>query len=476
MSPSPRYNVVFIMTDQQSFNQVRAYGFPWMHTPNLDRLAASGCKFTSAFTTTPVCTPARAGLFTGMYSSSAGASCNEEPGYRTTEFLGQIVSRHGVAPGYVGKWHLNGLEGGYYGNGKPDGGFLPEYWYDGRRFINDVGEQGFQRWREGKDLQDSDCWGARVADRAVRFIEQHRDQRFLLCASFDEPHSPSSCPERFYKLYEGSKRPWQPNMGDRLDAKKPAVHFAYKEMKQKGGFVPDGQQPNNNLRYYGAVSFADEQIGRILDAVDRFCPDNTAVIFTTDHGDMQGSHTMTGKGPVMYEESIHVPLLIRVPGITTPGSTCESLISHIHLAPTICQLLGLPEHRQFQGRPLMPVLNDPKAEMDDAIFLEYGRFGLGHDNHWGFVPSRTIRTQRYKLVLNLCDKDELYDLAQDPGEMDNRIDDPALAEIRNQLHDRLLDWQDERMDPLRGQGWWGRPWRPDHRLNPFGRGRTPATA
>lgn len=474
MAANKPYNVVFIMTDQQSLNQLRCYGSPWMHTPNLDRLAASGCRFNRAFTTTPVCTPARAGLFTGMYASSAGASCNEEPGYRTTEFLGQIVGARGIAPAYIGKWHLNGLEGDYYGNGKPDGGFLPEYWYDGRRFINDVGPDGFRKWEEGKDLTDSDCWGTRLADRAVRFIEQYHNQPFLLVASFDEPHSPSSAPERFYKLYEGTKRPWQPNMGDRLDSKKPAIHFAYKEMKEKGGYVPDGQNPNNNPRNYGAVTFADEQIGRILDAIDRFCPDNTAVIFTTDHGDMQGSHTMTGKGPVMYEEAIHVPLLIRVPGMTTPGSTCDSLISQIHLAPTVCQLLGIEQHVQFQGRPLTPVLQNPAATMDDAVFLEYGRFGISHDNHWGFVPSRTIRTARYKLVLNLCDKDELYDLQQDPGEMDNRIDDVSLAEIRNQLHDRLLDWMTERMDPLRGQPWYGRPWRPDLRLSPVVNGRARA--
>ncbi len=224
----------------------------------------------------------------------------------------------------------------------------------------------------------------------------------------------------------------------------------------------------------GRSSFVDEQIGRILDAVDRFCPDNTAVIFTTDHGDMMGAHTMTGKGPVMYEESIRVPLLIRVPGVTTPGSTCDALLSQIHLAPTVCGLQGLPGHPQFQGRSIQPLLQDPGAAWDDAVFLEYGRFGISHDNHWGFVPSRTIRTRRHKLVLNLCDRDELYDLADDPGEIHNRIDDASLAEVRNDLHDRLLDWMVDRMDPLRGQGWWGRPWRPGLRLDPNEKGRVRA--
>ena len=130
-----------------------------------------------------------------------------------------------------------------------------------------------------------------------------------------------------------------------------------------------------------------------------------------------------------------------------------------------------PLHPQFQGRPLQPLLQDAGAAWDEAVFLEYGRFGISHDNHWGFVPSRTIRTRQHKLVLNLCDKDELYDLAADPGEMHNRIDDLSLVEIRTQLHDRLLDWMIERMDPLRGQPWYGRPWRSDLRLDPNQDGR-----
>ena len=118
------------------------------------------------------------------------------------------------------------------------------------------------------------------------------------------------------------------------------------------------------------------------------------------------------------------------------------------------------------GRPL---LADPAERVAEEVFLEYNRFGLPHDNRWGFVPIRCIRTGRYKLVLNLLDRDELYDLAEDPGEITNRIDDPALEEVRNRLHDRLLEWMDDRLDPLRGQGWWARPWRPGHDLDPAGR-------
>ena len=468
MNMDRHYNVVLIMTDQQRWDMMGCAGSPWMHTPCLDRLAESGCRFANAFTTTPVCTPARAGLFTGMYGSSSGAWANQLSPHRHVAFLGEHLRDHGIAAGYIGKWHLDGPAGGYYGRGEPDGGFDPEYWYDGRRFIEEVGEEGFRKWYQGRGLTEHDCWGARVADRAIRFLEEHHrdEQPFVLVVSFDEPHGPSSAPERFYKLYEGSTRPWQPNMADRLEGK-PETHRAMCEAwGSRRHMPPDGQDPNNNPRYYGATSFADEQVGRVVEAVDRLCGQNTAVFFTSDHGDHQGAHGMLGKGMTMYEETVRVPFLARVPGLTRPGSVSEALVSHIDLAPTICRLVGIPPHEQFQGRDMLEVLADPAEAGPEAVFIEFNRFGLPHHHWWGLVPIRCIRTRRYKLVLNLLDIDELYDLGADPGEMVNRIDDPALRSLRDELHDRLLAWMRDRRDPFRGQGWYARPWRPGKRLDP----------
>lgn len=466
-SDPARMNVVFIMADQQRWDMLGCYGNDWIRTPHLDRLAASGCRFNAAYTTQPVCTPARAGLFTGMWPSSSGASANQLSPYRSTALLGEILSSQGITAGYIGKWHLSGAEGAYYGSGKPDGGFLPEYWYDGRCFIQDVGLDGFEKWRKGEDLAPEDCWGHRLADRAVQFLEDHAgdDQPFYLSLSFDEPHGPSSAPERYYDMYRGTQRPWQENMGDDL-SDKPAVHRAFAEAQNHRGVVPEGTPPNNSPRYYGCTTFLDEEIGRVLDAIDRLCGENTAVIFTTDHGDHAGAHGLIAKGPTMYEEICRVPLLIRAPGLAEPGSVCDSLISHIHLAPTVCRLLGVQPHAQFQATEATGLLRDPAGSVTDAIFMEYDRFGLPHSNNWGFWPSRCIRTRRYKLVLNLLDRDELYDLEADPGETINRIEDASLASVRNDLHDTLLEWMERRVDPRRGKGWYTRPWRPEKTLAP----------
>ncbi|MCD6365843.1 MAG: sulfatase-like hydrolase/transferase [Planctomycetes bacterium] len=459
------YNIVFIMADQQRYDMLGCNGSTYCRTPNLDKLAESGCRFTNAFTTMPVCTPARATLFTGMWPSSSGYSSNHDNAFRHVRFLGEIFTAAGYMAGYSGKWHLSGTEGGYYEMGRPDGGFLPEYWYDGRCFINDIGKEGFEKWRKGKGLTDNDCWGTKVADRAVDFLAKHHDKPFLFVASFDEPHSPCSAPQRYYDMFEGTTRPWHDNMGDQLEDK-PRVHKQHEIMKLGKGRLPLDEPPRNNERYAGCNSYLDDQIGRILDAVDRYCADNTVVVYTVDHGDHLGAHGLLAKGATVYEETVHIPLIIRMPGMAGGASVCESLVSHINIAPTLCELAGIETPGQFQGRPLTQLLESPEDSIQDEVFIEYNRFGTYHHNHCGFVPIRCIRTRKYKLALNLADIDELYDLEADSGEITNRINDPSLADIRNALHDKLLEWMDSREDPLRGEPWYCRPWRADHHIDP----------
>ena len=460
-------NIVFIMTDTQRYDMLGCNGSPFCRTPQLDRLAASGMNFSAAYTTTPLCTPARAGLFTGLYATSAGAAANQIPLFNNVRNMGQIYREAGFTTGHIGKWHLDGPEGGYYGTGQAPDGFPQPWWYDGKCFRQDVGDHGFETWQAGEGLADSDCWATRVADRADAFIAQHAngDQPFYLVVSFDEPHGPCAAPERFYDLYRGTTRPRPANFDDTLDDK-PAVHRAFEEYYEHRGRVAPGIDPQNSPKFYGCNTFVDEQIGRVVDAIDRDCPDNTVVIYTADHGDHAGSHGLLAKGPTMYEETTHIPLIIRAPGVTQPSSTCDQLVSHIDLAPTLCRLAGIDIPDHFQGRNAASLLTDAATPTRDAIYMEYTRFGLPHDTRWGFQPIKCIRTKTHKLVLNLLDIDELYDLQADPGEIINRIGDPALASVRNDLHDRLLNWMDHRRDPLRSNGWWARPWRSDNVMPP----------
>jgi len=460
-------NIVFIMTDTQRYDMLGVNGSTFCQTPHLDRLAAGGMNFHAAYTTTPLCTPARAGLFTGLYSTSSGAAANQISLFENVRNTGQIYSDAGFATGYIGKWHLDGIEGGYYGTGRAPDGFPQQWWYDGKQFHIDVGDEEFEKWKAADDLAPTECWAWRVADRAERFLQQHSqaERPFYLVVSFDEPHGPCSAPQKYYDMYRGTTRPRLPNMDDSLKDK-PAAHRAFEEYYQHRGRVPAGEDPGNSPKYYGCNTFVDEQIGRVVQAVDRLCADNTIVVYTSDHGDHAGSHGLLAKGPTMYEETTHIPLIIRAPGLTQPGSTCDQLISHIDLAPTLCRLAGVEPPAAFQGCDATALLTEPSKPICDEVYLEYFRFGLPHHTRWGFQPIKCIRTKQYKLVLNLLDTDELYDLQADPGESVNRIDDAKLATVRNGLHDRLLAWMDARLDPLRGNGWWQRPWRPDKVMPP----------
>jgi uncharacterized sulfatase len=213
--------------------------------------------------------------------------------------------------------------------------------------------------------------------------------------------------------------------------------------------------------YFGCNSFVDSEIGRVLAAIDECAPESL-VLYTSDHGDALASHALNlSKGAAMYEEVTHVPLLVRWPGVVRAGSACTHLASHIDMVPTILEALGMPVPNLLEGRSMLPALRDPSARINDAVFMEFTRFEINHDGFGGFQPIRCVFDGRYKLAVNLMTTDEFYDLQEDRDEMVNLIDSPAHAGVRNRLHDRLLQWMNETVDPLRGYYWQRRPWRTD---------------
>jgi uncharacterized sulfatase len=187
------------------------------------------------------------------------------------------------------------------------------------------------------------------------------------------------------------------------------------------------------------------------------------VIFTSDHGDMLESHSLAGKGPAAYEEIANIPLLVRWPGATPAGAVCRHPVSHIDVVPTILDYFGQPVPGMLEGRSLLPCFRDPQTRTNEAVFIEFGRYETDHDGFGGFQPMRAVCDGRHKLVINLLDSDELYDLDTDPDELTNRLRDPAYQSIRDRLHDQLLDWMNRTRDPFRGYQWERRPWRTDAR-------------
>ncbi len=228
----------------------------------------------------------------------------------------------------------------------------------------------------------------------------------------------------------------------------------------------NARAPQGTVRhplYFGCNSFVDSEIGRVIDAVHRHAPENTYLIFTSDHGDMLGAHGLTGKGPAMYEEITRIPLIVEQPGGRGAGTVNRTLVSHVDLLPTMLELAGLDCPPILEGSSLASQL-EGREEPDKAVTIEFNRYEIEHDSWGGFQPVRCIVAGRYKLVVNLLSTDELYDLQADPAEVNNLIDDPGCAQARDALHDRLLDWLYDKRDPFRGPEWERRPWRASRRF------------
>jgi uncharacterized sulfatase len=463
-------NFVFIMTDTQATNVIGAYGLPELQTPNIDRLAQTGIKFDNAYTTCPLCTPARAGIFTGIYPHTAGAWTNNLPLGDNIKTMGQRFEDNGYNTAYIGKWHLDGHD--YFGTGECPVGWNPDFWYDGRNYLNELSESEITMWRQHlnslADLTENHItadftWAHRVGDRAIRFLGQQSDRPFLLVVSYDEPHHPFTAPPEYVKKFQQYEYPLGPGAFDSLE-NKPSHQKEWAAASNVSRRIQDGMI--SHPMYFGCNSFVDAEIGRVIDAVhtyiaDKHISENTYIIFTSDHGDMLGTHQLSGKGPVMYEEIAHIPLIIEPPGGGI-GYANNTVVSHIDLLPTMLELADIECPPILEGNSLKSQL-EGRIDTERTAVIEFQRYEIEHDSWGGFQPVRCIVDQRYKLVINLLSSDELYDLGQDKAEVHNLINEAAFAQTRNQMHDKLLDWMYEKRDPFRGPVWERRPWRESRR-------------
>ncbi len=443
--------VVFIMTDTQRADMLGVTSGGAMHTPNLDRLAGQGVRFDKAYTCCPVCGPARSALFTGCFPHANGSWANGMPLHQGVRTVGERLSERGIRAAYIGKWHLDGSD--YFGNGICPPGWDPEAWYDMRRYLDELPPHLRRRSRDTDFNRDPAfsvelTFGHRCATRAVHYLEKHRDEDFFLAVSFDEPHHPYPCELSDRDRYAGHRWLPGPQAGDTL-ADKPAHQRVWAHNNNLQGH----EQGLSFPEFFASNTFVDRQIGRVLDAIDRHAPD-ALVIYTSDHGDLLGSHRLIGKGPVAYEEVAKVPFLIRHPDRTGAGSVSGALVSHIDVTPTILSAFGITPPPFMTGSNLLGDLGKGRL-----AFFEFHRFETDHDGFGGIQPYRAVTDGRFKLCVNLLTSDELYDLREDPHECMNRISDPDLAAERDRLHDALLAWMNETRDPFRGYYWVGRPWR-----------------
>lgn len=456
--------VVLIITDTQRRDMVGIYGGTNVRTPALDGLGRQGVVFERAYCAQPVCGPSRSAMFTGLYPHSNGSWANSMPLAAGAKTLAQRLAPQGVRCGYIGKWHLDGSD--YFGEGEAAEGWDPAYWYDMRNYLEELSPSDRKRSRDantsvvGDGISETFTYAHRCSERAIKFLQENRSSDFLLVVSYDEPHHPFLAPKRFFEEYRDFTLPDYPNLRDGLADKPEHVQLWAKDAHAWVESEDRAAKQHEIQLYLGCNTFVDQEIGRVLSAIDDQVPD-AFVLYTSDHGDALGSHRLLSKGPAMYEEITGVPLLARWPEHIPEGIRCSEAISQIDLTPTILDAFGLESFLDCQGKSWLKGLGDPEASHEGVAFMEFQRFEVDHDGFGGFQPIRAVSDSHLKLVVNLLTTDELYDLDLDPQEMTNLIDEPGHARRRNALHDRLLNWMNETRDPFRGYYWHYRPWRTD---------------
>jgi arylsulfatase A-like enzyme len=432
-----RPNFVFLFADDQRYDALGVVQaeqgdkgrFPWFPTPHMDRIAREGVRFRNAFVVNALCSPSRACFLTGKYSHANGIANNTTPFPPTAVTHASLLRANGYATGYVGKWHMGTSPG------RPGFDWFASFTGQGR-YTNAV----FQV--NGTTERHEDWTDDRTAAYALRFLETERakDKPFLLVVGFKAPHGPFEPPARLANAFANEKARPVPSLG-----KPPGFN------PQVGKPAPTPTEPVAvNLNYFRCVAGVDENVGKILGALDRLkLAENTVVVYASDNGFYFGEHTLADKRSG-YDESMRIPLLVRYPKSGLRGVTRDDLVLNVDLAPTFLDLAGVPVPPEMHGKSWAPLLraDRPAAPFRTSFLYEYfrenGGKGDNAKNPGGYnTPTMTaVRTATHKLCRyrDRPEWTELFDLAADPFELKNLATDPAAAGVRKTLeaeHDAL---------------------------------------
>lgn len=437
--PSSRPNLLFVFSDQQSFDMLGCYGNRQIHTPRTDAFARQGIRFDHCFSNAPVCTPYRGMLMSGKHPLHNGAFENDMALCPSAgPHFGQRLAQQGYRTGYVGKWHLLGgdrqrpvpagpLRAGF------DGPFFTDncttefraghcFYYD-----QDGQKQIYDQWQP---------YGQ--TDQAVEFLETSagQDQPFALFVSWHPPHD------------HGVKAP-PPHPHYNYSHYPPELAEPYRDrpLDLRPG-VEDTPPRRQQLRdYYAMCTGIDTAFGRLLDTLDRLdLADDTVVVFTSDHGDMLGSHGCPKPKRPLHDTSSRVPLILRAPdrlGLGRPGDVRQLLVGTLDLMPTLLSLLGCPVTDDLHGRDL----TDPIRRRDDdavaslpMLMISWPVYRGVVTRQWSFSMGPPDQQNRFNTLL--------FDRAADPQQQRNLVDDPGGRPIADHLRHLTRQWMDRFEDPF----------------------------
>ena len=466
-------NIVFIWTDQQRFDTMAAYGNHKIHAPHLNRLASQSAVFERSYVTQPICTPSRSSVMTGLWPTQTGCIDNNIPLPESIPTQPKLLDDSDYRTGYFGKWHLGdeiypqhgfeewaGIEDlyiKYYSEGRDkndrsayhhflvDHGFEPDLVREGHSVFS-------REYAARLPLEFSKP--AFLRDKARDFIQRHKDDPFVMHVNFLEPHDPNFGPLNGYHPDDQVDLP--DNWNDYPDESEPLrYHFLRLYAALDRGI---GQEDilRETSRYWGLVTMVDMAVGGILSELEHWGLDeNTIVVYTSDHGEMMGSHGMYYKS-VMYEEAARVPCLIRYPKRGFAGKSIKQPVSHIDLVPTLLDLAGKEEVAEaLPGRSYARYVEG--SAQSEPVYLQWHTHPSGRYDRLqkeGIITAEQaekavnvntraiVSPDGYKLCISDADKTQFYDLNKDPSETQNLYSNVKYKEYIASMAAQLEEWQE----------------------------------
>lgn len=424
-------NIMFFLGEGLQHNESSIAGNPLMHTPNIDRLAREGCMFNNGFVVNALCLPSRATILTGIYSHTTGAATNVE---------GKIPARFQLICDLI---HDAGYETAFFGKAHVVGSLTDHYWdyyfgFEGQAdYYRPMITEGI-KGKYGKPTLYTEYVDHVLTRKAVEWLRQPHEKPVCVFFWFYAPHTAFYRPPDMVNALNGVPVPVPPNFDEfpNYPGKPKAVVSANNKVGVSEVFdnCPRSLEELVKDHYCGAMD-NDRNLGQILGVLeDQNKLDNTAVVFSSDHGFFLGEHRFYDKR-FMYEPSIRVPMMIRYPQRVPAGRRSDEMVLNLDLAPTLLDIAGVTIPPEMQGKSMMPLAEGQNVAWREDWLYEYYEYP-GWQN---VLPHRGLRTKRYKYIHFFTEPQEyeLYDLENDPYEMHNLYGQPAYAGLVKQLQARL---------------------------------------
>lgn len=413
-------NFLFIITDDQRWDALGCVQaeqgdqalFPWFKTPNMDRIAAEGARFRNAFVVHSLCSPSRASFLSGQATHQHLVKHNQNPLPRNIPTWATSLENAGYETAYFGKWHM--------GQQKERPGFQNVFSYLGQGKYNNC-----NFFVDGKKTSSIGWVDDVTTDYAVKYLDQEHTQPFGMVVGYKSPHEPRRPPDRHEDTYSN------------VELKKPISHELIPPFRPRGYKpLPWKSRIYDRLNYFRCLTAVDENVGRILKALDkRNLADNTVVVFVGDNGYYLGEHASHDKRTA-YEESIRIPFLMRYPKLIKPNTVIDDIAMNIDLAPTFLELAGQPPLADADGKSLLSVLKRPGSFEDRAMLYENYQ-----DPEFPNVTFDifALRTRAHKIVTypGFPEWSEAFELESDPLELYNLFEKPQFSTDRARLVQRL---------------------------------------